>query len=212
VLADELKKHGRGDLHIYGGANWIRQVSERFERLQRQLEVNERIHFYGALPRAELLEQYAGADVAWDLMTRNPERELAFTSRTVEYLWCGLPVVYNNYAELADYIAQYDAGWIVDPADEAQIRAVAQEILARPEEVLRKSANAQRLARERLVWDVTIGPLDQYCRNPHRAVKISQQPYLDSARLSRVLANRAKKFVPPSTRAWVRKLQMIVRK
>jgi glycosyltransferase involved in cell wall biosynthesis len=212
TLADELSNRGSGDLHIYGGANWIPQINERFQKLQHHLQANERIHFHGALPRAELLEEYARADVAWDLMTRNPERELAFTSRTVEYLWCGLPVVYNNYAELADYIAQYDAGWIVDPADEVQIRAVAQEIMAHSAEVRRKGANAQSLVRERLAWDVTIDPLDQYCRQPHRAAKISQRPYLDSARLSSLLVSRTKKIVPASTRVWLRKLRGIVRR
>jgi len=59
-------------------------------------------------------------------MARNPERELAFTSRTVEYLMVALPVVYN-ITQKANYIAEY-AGWIVDPADEAQIRQVAREI------------------------------------------------------------------------------------
>jgi len=53
------------------------------------------VRFY---PTPDKLIEYTGASVAWDVMARNPERELAFTSRTVEYLWC-LPVVYNNYAE-----------------------------------------------------------------------------------------------------------------
>jgi len=55
------------------------------------------VRFYPPTPRDKLINEYTGASVAWDVMARNPERELAFTSRTVEYL--GLPVVYNNYAE-----------------------------------------------------------------------------------------------------------------
>jgi len=56
-----------------------------------------------------------------------PEREL-FTTRTVEYLWCGLPVIYNNYAEITDYIREYNAGWIVDPQDREAIATVLNEI------------------------------------------------------------------------------------
>jgi hypothetical protein len=93
-----------------------------------------------------------------------------------------------------------------------QIRAVAQEIMAHSAEVRRKGANAQSLVRERLAWDVTIDPLDQYCRQPHRAAKISQRPYLDSARLSSLLVSRTKKIVPASTRVWLRKLRGIVRR
>jgi len=60
------------------------------------------------------------------------ERELAFTSRTVEYgvacLW------FITITQNCDYIERYDAGWIVDP-DEAQIRQVAREILNNPVQV-----------------------------------------------------------------------------
>jgi len=77
--------------------------------------------------------------------------------RTVEYLWCAYPGGLYNYAELANYI-EYDAGWIVDPADEAQIRQVAREILNNPVQVRRRGKNAQQLVRERLTWNVTMSP------------------------------------------------------
>jgi len=84
-------------------------------------------------------------------------------------------VVYNNYAELANYIAEYDAGWIVDPADEAQIRQVARD----PEQ-----SRAVRRRQEcpttgsRATWNVTIAPLDSYCRQPFRAGRWSDKPVL----------------------------------
>jgi len=73
----------------------------------------------------------------------------------VEYLWCGLPVIYNNYAEITDYIREYNAGWIVDPQDREAIATVL-EIFEHPEQVAERSQNAQRLVRERLTWDKTI--------------------------------------------------------
>ena len=64
------------------------------------------------------------AHVAMDLMRRNPERELAFASRTVHYLWCGLPVIHSRILEVAALIEEYEAGWMVDPEDAAGIRAM----------------------------------------------------------------------------------------
>jgi glycosyltransferase involved in cell wall biosynthesis len=84
--------------------------------------------------------------VALDVMARNYERELAFTTRTVEYLWCGLAVVYADYGELASYIREYEAGWIVSPDDPEGIARTLRQILASPEEARRRGANAQRLA------------------------------------------------------------------
>jgi hypothetical protein len=105
-------------------------------------------------------------------MARNPERELAFTTRTVEYLWCGLPVIYNDYAELSRYIKDYRAGWTVDPDDHDAIRAAVAEVFERPDLVCEYSHNAQRLVRERLSWDRTIGPLADFCRAPTRRTRL----------------------------------------
>jgi len=82
--------------------------------------------------RDKLINEYTGASVAWDVMARNPERELPLPLVQSNMVWPA-PVVLYNYTELANYIAEYDAGWIVDPADEAQIRQVAREILNNPE-------------------------------------------------------------------------------
>ncbi|MBW4630634.1 MAG: glycosyltransferase family 4 protein [Iphinoe sp. HA4291-MV1] len=201
VLSEELEAARRGELRFFGGKHpWMTLPSERFEKLSQQLRDSSHVRFYPPTPRDKLINEYTGASVAWDVMSRNPEREMAFTSRTVEYLWCGLPVVYNNYAELAEYIAEYDAGWIVDPANESQIRQVAREILNNPEQVRCKGKNAQQLVRERLTWDVTIGPLDAYCRQPFRAARWSDRPILqepEPTELTARLINQVKKMLPP---------------
>ena len=123
------------------------------------------------IPREQLIQEYCRAHVAIDIMQRNAERELAFTTRTVEYLWCGLPVIYNNYAELSDYINTYDAGWTLDPRDDGSLRELIDEILTCPELVTEKGQNAQKLVREKFTWDKTIGPLDEFCRNPQKRIK-----------------------------------------
>jgi len=99
-------------------------------------------------------------------MARNPERELAFTTRTMVYLWCGVAVIYNNYSELSGYISRYEAGWVVSPEDKAGFKSIVSEILAWPEEVRRRGQNAQRLVREHFTWDKTIGPLSSFCHEP----------------------------------------------
>jgi glycosyltransferase involved in cell wall biosynthesis len=179
VLIDELDRAGVGSLHFFGGSHpWMELPTDRFVNLRRELKKSKRVQLFPLTARQELVRRYCETSAAWDLMARNPEREMAFTSRTVEYLWCGLPVVYNNYAELSEYIAEYDAGWLVDPVDEAQIRQAIREILNCPEVVRRKGRNAQRLVAERLTWDMAIAPLDMYCQSPYRAGRIAERPLL----------------------------------
>jgi glycosyltransferase involved in cell wall biosynthesis len=182
ILVQEMEQLSKGELKFFGGKHpWANLPSEKeFENLRTKLTQSERVRFFPAVPRDELIQEYATASVAWDLMARNPERELAFTSRTVEYLWCGLPVVYNNYAELADYINEYDAGWTVDPSDQEQIRKIVREILNCPESVRRKGENAQRLVRDHLSWEHTVKPLADYCTHPYSARRLSETPLIRS--------------------------------
>lgn len=165
----QLERRGRGRLQFFGGQHPVYPVDTGlFETLRARLEAHPRISVQPMVAHDELIDVYRRAHVAIDLMVRNPERELAFTTRTVEYLWCGLPVIYNNYAELSRYIQEYRAGWTVDPSDRAAIRAAIDEAFERPDLVREYSRNAQRLVRERLTWDRTIAPLDAFCRAPTR--------------------------------------------
>jgi hypothetical protein len=193
TLVDELDRHGRGTLRLFGGKHpWIEVDAGVFEELSARLTQSPHVVQEGSLAHAELLRRYASAHVAFDLMERNPERDLAFTSRTVEYLWCGLPVVYNNYSELSELIRAYDAGWTVAPDDVPAIRRVVVEILEDPGLVERKSRNAQRLVHEQLAWDATIEPLDQAIRAP--TLRAGATPFSSvevSARRSGTMLQRA---------------------
>ncbi len=169
TLVNTLEERHAGRLKLFGGQHpSIRIPPGKYQDLLPLLEHSPRVDLMGMIPRDALIETYLHSHVAIDVMARNPERELAFTTRTVEYLWCGLPVIYNNYAELADYIRAYDAGWTVDPLDVGAIRSVIETILDDPDCIARKSINAQRLVREQLAWDRTIEPLDAFCREPRK--------------------------------------------
>jgi glycosyltransferase involved in cell wall biosynthesis len=172
TLVECLDAKQTGQLKFFGGKHpVVAMPTARFDALRQQLQRSPRVQFQPMIPRDELIREYCRAHVALDLMQRNAERELAFTTRTVEYLWCGLPVIYTPYAELSGYIGEYNAGWLVDPADQAAIRRVINEILDHPEQLAERSRNAQQLVRDRLTWDRAVAPLDAFCRNPVRPTK-----------------------------------------
>ncbi len=172
ILVECLEKEQKGILKFFGGKHPVVALpTSRFEALSKQLRQSSRVQMQPMIPRDQLIREYCQAHVAIDIMQRNAERELAFTTRTVEYLWCGLPVIYNDYSELSEYIQTYNAGWTLDPADEKTLKNVIEEILEDPASLEKRSRNAQKLVREQLTWDKTIAPLDAFCRNPVKRAK-----------------------------------------
>jgi GT2 family glycosyltransferase len=167
TLVEFLEHRNCGKLLFFGSKHPSSEIDPGiFEDLLVHLKKSSRVTAPGMVSHDQLIAEYTRAHVAIDVMKRNPERELAFTSRTIEYLWCGLPVIYHDYAELSDYIRAYNAGWTVDPTNKDVISAVLNEIFDHPEQVIERGRNAQRLVRERLTWDNTITPLDAFIRHP----------------------------------------------
>jgi glycosyltransferase involved in cell wall biosynthesis len=170
TLVSVLESEDAGRLDFFGARHPMYPDMETplLDELELRLKGSPRVTVRGLWPRDRLLEHYRTSSVALDLMRRNTERELAFTTRTAEYVWCGLPVVYNDYGELTSMIRDYEAGWIASPEDPDTLRELLRKIVHDRAEIRRRSANAQRLARERLNWARTTDPLDRFCRDPVR--------------------------------------------
>jgi glycosyltransferase involved in cell wall biosynthesis len=173
AAADVLGELGSGTCHLFveepkrvDVMRYDDSTCVRSRPLDPALADHPSVKVEGFLPREKLLERYATADLAIDVYSWNSERELAYTTRTVEYLWCGVPVVYGDYGELAPLIKEWEAGWVVRPGDEGAIRAAIEGALADRAELRRRSENARRLVKERLTWDRTVAPLDAFVREP----------------------------------------------
>lgn len=172
TLVETLQARGNGRLSIYCGKHpYVNIPPGKLQELVDHLRASPWVSVNGMLAREDVIDVYRHSSVAFDAMERNPERELAFTTRTVEYLWCGLPVIYQDYSALAPYIEKYDAGWLVNPEDKEQIEQVIEHILSHPEEIDEKGRNAQRLVRRELAWDNTIDPLASFCEKPFKLQK-----------------------------------------
>jgi len=172
ALLRSMEKHRYGRLRVFGGRHPTLPEDvngiESYRTLEASLRNNARVEFVGFVSHEQLVEEYCRAHVALDVMVHNLERELAFTTRTVEYLWCGLPVIHQDYSELSLMISRYEAGWVVDPANETQVEAAIEEVLTCPQEARQRGENAQQLVRELLVWDKAIEPLNAFCHSPRQ--------------------------------------------
>jgi hypothetical protein len=103
------------------------------------------ITVHQAKPFDEFRALLADCDVVLDLFDRTRERELAVVTRTIVALCAGKPVVHPPFTEVAPLIGEFDAGWLVDPADERHVAAVLEEITSDAELVAAKARNARAL-------------------------------------------------------------------
>lgn len=166
-LLEVFEARGQGELAVYGGAHPFGDVSQgKFLPFLKEIEKNPRVSFRGTRPFFQLLSEMSIAGAALDLLPKNPERELAFTSRTMAYFWAEIPVIYNNYSEISKYIDKHDAGWTLDPENEQCFKSLINQILDNPEMLNDKRRNIGKLKGE-LSWDKTIEPLIPFCINPH---------------------------------------------
>jgi len=172
TAAETLEQERVGILKLFGGGHPFipLEVPPLFQELEERLKRFSRVSFEGIRPHDELVSFYSRATAAVDLMAFNYERELAFTTRTVEYLWCGLPVIHNDFDELAVLIREYDAGWVLDPEDRTSLQTIISGILHHPEQVHIKSRNAQTLVRDRLTWDKAVRPLVDFLKDPQKHI------------------------------------------
>ncbi len=169
----ELEKRNCGHLHIYTDSPPYSDIlpkedssSDRASELKR--EHLNRVSFHDTLPYDHLIDVLCKSSVAVDVWEKNIERELAFSTRTVTYLWSGLPVIGNSFGGLAELIKRYKAGWAINSNDNGQLGKLLKKIISDPKQLLRYGQNAQRLVRECLTWDKTIDPLDRFCRLPRK--------------------------------------------
>jgi hypothetical protein len=186
ALLGRLEARQQGRLVFVGGAHPAGDVSRgRFDAILARLAASPRAELRSPMPYASLLELLGQAGTAWDLMARNPERELAFPSRTAIYLASGLPVVTGDYGDLARWVAEYDAGWCVGerPND---LENVLEGILGNPSNISAKANNARRLVADRMTWDETVEPLARWCARPARR-RAAGPPPAEALRSSQAL-------------------------
>ena len=102
--------------------------------------------------------------IGLELADRNVEREYSQSFRAMEFLRAGLPLICNDYLELARPVRDYDAGWVISQPED--LAALIPEILRHPETIQRKSINTLKLVEEQFHYQKTIEPLARFIEHP----------------------------------------------
>ena len=160
VVERQLERPGmRLDLllpwHWGGAAERSHESRADLDRLER----NGSVTTHGPMTFSEFQAFLSKIDVSIDLFQHNLEREYAMVTRSVISLACGVPVIHPPFTEVSPMIAEYDAGWLIDPPDTKALEDVIGGILDDPDLVRRKKENSRALASEVLDPAVAVKPL-----------------------------------------------------
>ena len=127
------------------------------------------VKLHGRAEHASFVSFIEGdATVALDLWEPNPERMLASTTRTVEFLAAGLPVITVQGASWAEELVQSGAGWTVPPGDRAALTALLERLVAEPALIAAASSAALKLAAARADLATSGAALLSFADSPSR--------------------------------------------
>ncbi len=126
------------------------------------------LHSYADYTR--FLEQRGHIGI--ELAEFNVERYFSQSFRAMEFLRHGMPVICNDFINLAGYIEDYQAGWLVSQPE--QLPEILAEITGNTREYQARSGNALRLINEQFQPADCIAPLISYLNNPVRTVLLDQ--------------------------------------
>jgi hypothetical protein len=167
-------------------------TAPHYEKLFEEFAASDRIQTMPMLPYDAFVRELVDKDIAVDLMGWNLERELAITIRSTTYLWAGVPVIYNDYADLHRLIDTYDAGWSVGIGNDDALEKVLTEIFSSPDVVKRKSANARKLASEHFSWKMHAENLLQLVKSGTSKRSWEVDIFLDLAEMAELKALKEK--------------------
>ena len=116
------------------------------EGLVRDLGVEDRVHFIGDVPRDELPQLYADAEVF--VLPRPPSVIAAagLPNKLGEYLAAGRPVVVGANGDIPLYLEDGVDAYVVDPSDEAAFAARLRHVLDHRDEAAAVGARGREAA------------------------------------------------------------------
>jgi glycosyltransferase involved in cell wall biosynthesis len=105
-----------------------------------------------------------------ELADQNIEREYSQSFRAMEFLRSGLPLICNDYLQLADLVRRYDAGWIIQSPQD--LYSLIPHILGiPPDQWQAKADNALRLVRKEFDCARCVEPIVAFLGQPYRPGK-----------------------------------------
>lgn len=95
----------------------------------------------------ELEEYYEKADIVCLYYSNNEYRDMAMPIKLFEYIGHGKPIISNSNTAAANFIDEYDLGWIINYDDE-NLSNLLDELNSNKKDIFNKTQNVRRVAED----------------------------------------------------------------
>ena len=109
-IAEVIASEQNAELHFLGGAHKF--CKDKYSEFEQYLRKLNSVYFHGFLPHEEFHSFMNQSSCALDLFSKTYERKLALSTRTVEFLSQGIPVIHPKWSSLAKIIEKADCGFV----------------------------------------------------------------------------------------------------
>lgn len=143
---------------------------ERTLALADELGLRDRNVFFNDtwVPYGERQNYLLEADIGVSTHFESTETHFAFRTRVLDYLWAGLPMIVSSGDTLSRLVAEQNLGYVVAPGDVENLAAAILALAGEPDRRERR-ATAMATVREQFLWEKTLAPLVNFCRNPYHS-------------------------------------------
>jgi len=129
------------------------EFKEKYEELVKNLALEKRIHFIGAVNHTELLSYTAGADIGIVLIENiSISYYYALPNKLFEYIMAGIPILASDLPQIKKVIDIYNVGRYVNPENEIELLDALNEMLDDDMKNEKYRLNCATAARE-LNWE-----------------------------------------------------------
>jgi len=184
-----ISKYKEISLNIISGSYPYNLEGKNPKNPLRTLQKYDCVNYSDLVAYDSLQKIYLESSVAFDIFPSSIERELSFSFRTMDYLRFGIPVIISSSSYLAEKVAIYDAGWVVNINDFGCIKDIVDNISRNKETISEKGENAQKLIKEQYLANDMIVPLIEYLK---RSYKLSKRGFWCKKRMPTSILNEEK--------------------
>jgi glycosyltransferase involved in cell wall biosynthesis len=131
------------------------RLQPELEKLARDVNVADRVHFLGRLRPSELPPYTASADIGLHLLQNTClNHDYAMPNKLFEYMHAGLPMVVGNTSEMKRVVERENVGISVNPDSPQEIAEAVNSIWSRADRYVRMRANGVTAAKARYNWQI----------------------------------------------------------